>query len=48
MHTLPGFADAVPGSITKKDDGSYLVVVTMHINAGAFSGRFSDITGGTK
>ena len=48
MQSLPGFADAVPGSITEKDGGSYLVVVTMHINAEAFSGRFTDITGGTK
>lgn len=46
MQTLPGFADAIPGSITQKDDGSYTVLVTMHINADAFTGRFTDTTGG--
>lgn len=48
LQTLPGFADAVPGSITEKEGGAYTVVVTMHINAAAFSGRFTDVTGGTK
>lgn len=44
LQTLTGFADAVPGTITAKDDGSYTVVVTMHINAAAFTGRFTDAT----
>jgi len=48
LQTLTGFADAVPGTITAKDDGSYTVVVTMHINAAAFTGRFADNTGDTK
>ncbi|TFC56946.1 MULTISPECIES: hypothetical protein [unclassified Cryobacterium] len=46
LHTLPGVADAVPGSITAGDTGGYTVVVTMHIDSDAFSGRFTDATGG--
>jgi hypothetical protein len=46
LHTLPGMADAVAGSITAGDTGGYTVVVTMHIDSDAFSGRFTDTTGG--
>lgn len=46
LHTLPGMADAVAGSITASDTGGYTVLVTMHINSDAFSGRFTDTTGG--
>jgi hypothetical protein len=46
LETLPGMADAVAGSITAADTGGYTVVVTMHIDSDAFSGRFTDTTGG--
>jgi hypothetical protein len=39
MSTLPGFVDAIPGSVTR--DGSvYVSQVLLHINADAFSLRF--------
>jgi type IV pilus assembly protein PilM len=41
LQTLPGFADALPDSVAKSDDGSYTVNITMHINDGAFSKRFT-------
>ena len=41
LATLPGFADAVPGSLLTQDDGTYLVNITMHINSDAFTHRFS-------
>ena len=40
LATLKGFADAVPGSVSYQDDGTYLVNITMHINSDAFSLRF--------
>ncbi|MDN4643474.1 type IV pilus assembly protein PilM [Arthrobacter sp. PsM3] len=40
IQTLPGFADALPDTLAKNDDGSYTVNITMHINEGAFSKRF--------
>ena len=46
LHTLPGMADAVAGSITAGETGGYTVVVTMHVNSDAFSGRFTDTTEG--
>lgn len=45
LQALPGMADATPGSITERDGGGYTVVVTMHINSDAFTGRFTDTTG---
>jgi hypothetical protein len=41
IATLPAFVDAVPNSVTRDDGGSYLVNITMHIGADAFSGRFA-------
>jgi Tfp pilus assembly protein PilN len=41
LGTLPAFVDAVPNSVTLDDGGSYLVNITMHIGADAFSGRFA-------
>jgi hypothetical protein len=41
LATLPGFADALPGSVTLSD-GVYTASVTMHINADAFSGRYDE------
>lgn len=40
IQTLPGFADALPDTLAKNDDGSYTVNITMHINEDAFSKRF--------
>jgi hypothetical protein len=42
LATLEGFADAVPGSVQVQTDGTYLVNITMHINADAFSLRFAE------
>jgi hypothetical protein len=41
LATLPGFADATPGSVAFSD-GVYEATVTMHITADAFSGRFDE------
>jgi hypothetical protein len=41
LRTMPAFVDAVPNSVTRDDGGSYLVNITMHIGADAFSGRFA-------
>lgn len=41
LQGLPGFADALPDSVAKNDDGSYTVNITMHINDAAFSKRFA-------
>lgn len=46
LGTLPGVADAVAGTVTLTDSGGYTVGVTIHLNADAFSGRFTDPTGG--
>jgi hypothetical protein len=45
LQALPGMADATAGSITAVENGGYTVLVTMNINAEAFSGRFLDTTG---
>ena len=42
LATLPGFADAVPGSVAIQSDGTYLVNITMHINSEAFTHRFAE------
>jgi len=39
MVTLPGFVDAIPGSVTRAGD-SYQTQVLLHIDSGAFSLRF--------
>lgn len=41
MTTLPGFVDAIPGSIQLTESGSYTVTLTVHVNGGAFTNRFS-------
>ncbi len=41
LRTLPAYVDAVPNSVTRDEGGSYLVNITMHIGADAFSGRFA-------
>ncbi|TFC91458.1 hypothetical protein [Cryobacterium sp. TMT4-31] len=41
LATLPGFADALPGSVSlDKTTGLYTVNITMHINDAAFAQRF--------
>ena len=42
LTTLPGYADASPGSVTRADSNSpYTVDITMHINEAAFTNRFA-------
>ena len=42
LKTLPGYADALPGSVNlDSSTGSYTVNITMHINEKAFANRFS-------
>lgn len=44
LATLPGFADAQPGSVAL-EEGSYTADITMHITADALSGRFDQKAG---
>ncbi len=39
MATLPGFVDAIPGSVSR-EGSTYVTQVLLHINADAFSLRF--------
>ena len=41
MATLPGYADSQPAVITRTVEGSYTVDFVLHVNKGAFSGRFA-------
>ena len=41
LTTLPGYADASPGSVTRNETGAYSVSITMHINEAAFTNRFA-------
>lgn len=43
LTTLPGYADASPGSVTRSDTGTYSVNITMHINQAAFTHRFANV-----
>lgn len=43
LTTLPGYADASPGSVTRNDSGTYSVSITMHINEAAFTHRFTTV-----
>ena len=41
LATLPGFADALPGSVSLDDtSGEYTVNITMHVNDAAYAQRF--------
>ena len=40
LTSLPGYADASPGSVVRNESGTYAVSITMHINKVAFSHRF--------
>lgn len=42
LATLPGYADANPGSVSRTEAGSYSVNITMHINQAAFTHRFAN------
>ena len=41
LRDLPGYADASPGSISRSEDGSYIVSLALNINASALSNRFA-------
>jgi hypothetical protein len=41
LPSLPGFVDATPDSITLKADGTYTVVVTIHLDNKSLSTRYS-------
>jgi len=41
LAELPGFADAVPGSVSIQEGSIYNVNITMHINSDAFTHRFA-------
>lgn len=43
LATLPGYADANPGSVNRTETGSYSVNITMHINQAAFTNRFAAV-----
>lgn len=43
LATLPGYADANPGSVNRTETGSYSVNITMHINQAAFTNRFATV-----
>ena len=43
LATLPGYADASPGSVTRDATGGYSVSITMHINQAAFTNRFATV-----
>lgn len=42
LSTLPGFADATPGSL-EFEEGVYTASVVMHIDTEAYSGRFAPV-----
>lgn len=45
LTSLPGYADASPGSVTRDESGAYSVSITMHINQVAFTNRFAATVG---
>jgi hypothetical protein len=46
LKTLPGYADALPGSVNLDTaSGAYTVTITMHVNEKAFANRFSPKSG---
>lgn len=40
LATLPGYADALPGSVSRDESGVYTVTITMHVNDAAYARRF--------
>ena len=45
MATLPGYADSQATAITRTNTGLYTVDFVLHVNQGAFSGRFAAAEG---
>lgn len=41
LATLPGYADASPGTVTRGESGSYSVIINMHINESVFTNRYA-------
>ena len=39
LHSLPGYADASPGSITRTESGAYIVDIEINVNAEARANR---------
>jgi Tfp pilus assembly protein PilN len=51
LNTLPsltGYVDATPDSVTQSSGSDYVLVVTLHINDKALSGRYTKAAGTTK
>jgi Tfp pilus assembly protein PilN len=48
LSALPAFVDATLDSVTRDESGVYVVDVTMHIGADAYSGRFAPQNGASK
>ena len=48
LATLPAFVDAVPDAVTLDESGAYVVDVTMHVDARAYSGRYALQEGSSK
>jgi len=42
LSELPGFVDALPGSVVLLDEGGYTVDITLHLNAGAYTNRMAE------
>jgi len=41
LRDLPGFVDAMPGSVTRAAEGAYTASIEMHIDAAAYSNRLT-------
>lgn len=41
LSTLPGYADATPGSVTRLEGGSYQVNLTLNVNEEVFTNRYA-------
>lgn len=41
LAAVEGYADAVPGQVTRQDDGTYLSSVVLRVNSLAYSDRFA-------
>jgi hypothetical protein len=39
LRKLPGFVDAVPGSVIQREVGDYIATITMHIDAEVYTNR---------
>lgn len=42
LANLTGFVDASPNSVSRAEDGTYSVSITMHVNSDAYLNRFAD------